>query len=327
MADWLVEEGIGEHRALAMLGGTALRARVDWPGKASAGQVEEAKLVSRAKGSARGTAQLANGEEVLVSHLPRDAVQGASLRIEITRSQIGESGRVKRAQARPTELPLCPAPTLADSIRAAGDTVQIVRQFPDDFWEEIYDDAWTGFYDFKGGSLHFSPTPAMTLIDIDGALAPRELALAACRPIAKALGRFDIGGSIGIDFPTLEAKSDRKAVDDALAAALGDWPHEKTAMNGFGFVQIVARLERPSLLHRTHFSRTGAAARLLLRRAEEVTDPGAILLRCHHAVADKLTAPWLQSLAQRTGREIRIERDPTLAMEGGFAQAVPLESP
>ena len=37
-------------------------------------------------------------------------------------------------------------------------------------------------------------------------------------------------------------------------------------MNGFGFVQLVARLNGPSLLHRFAISRLGMAARMALRR-------------------------------------------------------------
>lgn len=325
MAEWLVEQGIGEDRALLIIGGKVVAARLHWPDSAAAGQIADAKLISRTKGSARGTAQLANGEEVLVSKLGRDMAEGTTIRVEITRSRIGESGRIKRAQARPTDGAPCPAPMLADSLRADGNAVKIIRQFPGTDWEDIWGDAWTGVHDFSGGSLHFSPTPAMTLIDVDGAGAGsgRELALAACAPAAHAIRRFDLGGSIGIDFPTLEAKADRKAVDDALAAALEGWPHEKTAMNGFGFVQIVARLKHPSLLHRLGFARAKAAARLLLRRAEFLTEAGAIELRCHPAVQSVLKQEWLDELAKRTGRQIRIEADPTLALESGFAQAVP----
>ena len=163
----------------------------------------------------------------------------------------------------------------------------------------------------------------MTVIDIDGALPPRELALAAVPAIAKALRWFDLGGNIGIDFPTLEAKADRRAVDEALAKALSDWSHERTAMNGFGFVQIVARLEGPSLLHRFAASRVGMCARYALRLAERAQGTGPILLlTVHPALNSKLKPEWLEELAKRTGREVRIETNPALALEAPQAQII-----
>jgi hypothetical protein len=163
----------------------------------------------------------------------------------------------------------------------------------------------------------------MTLVDVDG--SPVEaIAFNAVPALARALERFDIAGNIGVDFPTLADKGDRRAIDSALERALADWPHERTAMNGFGFVQIVAKLSRASILRRISIDRSGAAARVLLRRAEAVPGPGAILLTCHPAVSARLKPEWLDELARRTGREIRIATDPALALEAGFAQAVPL---
>jgi hypothetical protein len=111
-------------------------------------------------------------------------------------------------------------------------------------------------------------------------------------------------------------------VDLALDEALAEWPHERTAMNGFGFVQLVARLGRPSLLHRLSLSRAAAAARMLLRRAEHVEEPGALLLTAQPAVISQLSADWIADLARRTGREVRLASDPALALDGAFAQAV-----
>ena len=321
MPDWLIEEGIGEHRAVRLAGGRIVEARVEWPGALSAGHVVEAVLTSRAAGSARGTVRFAGGEEALVDRLPRDAGEGAPLRVEIVRAAIGERGRSKLAQARPSDRPLA-SPTLADRLRAEGHEAKVVHRFPEGDWDELAAEALEGEVPFAGGSLLFAPTPGMTVIDVDGTPRPRELALAAVAPLAQALRRFDLGGSIGIDFPTLAAKADRRAVDEALGAALAGWPHERTAMNGFGFVQLVARLERPSLPHRARLARAGFAARLLLRRAERVAEPGALLLTCHPAVDAALLPEWRAELVRRSGRIVQIATDPALALEGGFAQAV-----
>ncbi len=317
-----MERGIGEDRAILLDGETILAARLDWPEGLKTGLIEDARLVSRTAGSPRATARFASGEEALVSRLPRTASEGATIRLKVTRPAVAESGRIKLAHARPTDEPVRPAPTVAESLRADGAEAQIVRRFPVAGWEDVLADAFTRQTAFAGGSLLLSPTPAMTLIDIDGALPPAALASAAVRPIADLLRRLDIGGSIGIDFPTLPAKADRRAVDEALEDALTGWPHERTAMNGFGFVQLVTRLERVSILHRVAQAPTGAAARLLLRRAEALEGAGAILLTAHPAVQARITPEWQDELSRRTGREIRWATDLGLAIEAGHAQLI-----
>lgn len=319
-----MEQGIGEERALLVANEGVLAARLHWPGGLAAGQVEDAVLAHFDPARRRGMARFDCGEEALVDRLPADSREGTSIRLEVTRAAVAERGRLKRAQARPSEAAPRPAPSLAEALSPYGASVRAVRRFPAGSWEELWAEAWSGEVDFASGSLLFAPTPAMTLIDIDGTAPPAALAREAVTPLARALRRFDLGGSIGIDFPTLERKEDRRAVDQALGEVLSDWPHERTAMNGFGFVQLVARLERPSLLHRLRHSRAEAAARMLLRRAENVEEPGALLLSAHPAVQAKLPKPWLAELGRRTGREIRLAADPALALESGFAQAVPL---
>jgi ribonuclease G len=322
LAEWLVEEGIGEERALLVEGDRVLAARLHWPGGLTAGQIEDATLVHFDPIRRRGVARFANGEEALADRLPVGSEEGAPMRLEVTRAAIAERGRFKRAHARPTEAGLHGAPSPAQVLASNGHPVRAVRRFPDGLWEDLWAEAWAGEVPFPAGSLQFSITPAMTFVDVDGTALPLALAQAAVAPLASAIRRFDLGGSIGIDFPSLSQRPDRRTLDTALDEALRDWPHERTAMNGFGFVQLVARLERPSLLHRLTLSRTGAAARLLLRRAELVDDPGALLLTAHPAVAATLSAEWLAELARRSGREVRLATDPALALDGGFAQAV-----
>lgn len=97
-------------------------------------------------------------------------------------------------------------------------------------------------------------------------------------------------------------------------------------MNGFGFVQLVARLEGPSLLHRFATARLGASARMALRQAELAADQGTgrvLQLTVHPALKAKLDQAWLDELARRTGRVLDIAFDPTLAIETANTQLVP----
>ncbi|WP_394731069.1 ribonuclease E/G [Altererythrobacter sp. GH1-8] len=313
---WLVERGIGEDRALLMDGEHVLGAKLRWPGEMFAGQHIEAQLTSKPSGARRGVATLPNGQDILVDHLPPDLTEGQRVSLTITRAPIAERGRLKKAQGRYTSTRLADAP---EWLAGARET----REFAEGAWEDIWHTASSGEIQFEGGSLLFSVTPAMTLIDVDGDGSPRDVALAAAPVIARWLNLFDLGGNIGIDFPTVEAKADRKAVDAALDQALADWPHERTAMNGFGFVQIVARLEGPSLLHRFATSRTGMCARMALRQAELAQGTGnMLLLSIHPALKAKLKPEWLEDLSRRTGRQIEIETDPSLALEGVSAQMI-----
>ena len=321
MPEWLVERGIGESRALLVDGDEVLRARLHGPGDLACGDRIEATLAHKTAGSRRGTALDLAGREILVDRVPPEITEGSTISIVITRSAIAERGRLKRAQGRVVT---------ADSVGSAAsesvfETGRMVRRFPVGFWEDVWDTASSGEITFAGGSLLFSVTPAMTVVDVDGELPARELALAAVPALARALRQFDLGGSIAVDFPTLEAKADRKSVDSALDAALCDWPHERTAMNGFGLVHLVARLEGPSLLHRFATARVGMAARLALRRAELVEGPGVTLLTVHPALKAKLKPEWQEELERRTARKLRIETDPGLAIEAPHAQIVPHE--
>jgi len=326
MAEWLYEAGIGEERAILVEGGAIVAARVCWGEPIRAGAVVEARLASKPASVQRGLAVLADGSEVLVDALPRGANEGDRIRLRIVRPALAEQGRTKRAQGRVAEdAALRPAPSLREELAAGDVPLREVRVADPEFmaqgWDELVEQALGGEVWFAGGSLTITPTPAMTLIDIDGHGPVATLALAAVPAVAAALRRLDLGGSVGIDFPTLAGRRDRQAVDAALGEALARWRGERTAMNGFGFVQLVSRLERPSLVGR-YARRSAAGARILLRHAERVAEPGALELTAHPAVRRAVRPEWEAELARRTGRAIRWREDPRLAPTAGFAQAV-----
>ena len=244
--------------------------------------------------------------------MPPGLSQGRALLIEITREAIPEPGRVKlpKAVALDEGEPAA-APDLLARCRAEGHPVRILHAHDRDLleeagWSEVIEEAATGEIAFAGGGLRLSPTPAMTLFDVDGAGALGPLAVAAARAVGRAIVRHDIGGSIGIDFPTLANKAERQAaagaLDDALTAC-GAGAFERTAINGFGFLQIVRPRPRASLpdIVRADPLATGALA--LLRRIERTPPPVPQRQHVPPRIASWLAArpELVAALSRRTG--------------------------
>ncbi|MDG6078716.1 ribonuclease [Erythrobacter litoralis] len=321
MPEWLIERGIGEDRALLFDGDKPIAAKLRWPGDLTAGRIVNAKLVGKPAGSRRGIARSECGKNILLDRIPPGFTEGAEIRVQIRRDSIAERGRLKRPQgrvvARENEVK-----DRSDAPLDPFGTGRTVRCFPHDIWNDVFISAWSGEIAFSGGALLFSPTPAMTVIDIDGDLDPETLARRAVHPIARGLDLLDIGGQVGIDFPSFEKRSARQEIDEALGEALADRRVERTAMNGFGFVQLVSRLEGPSILQRLASHPAAAAARLALRRAELLDGPGTTLLTVHPSVSAKFDPAWIVELERRTGRPARIKTDANLALEASAAQIV-----
>ncbi len=327
-AVWLVEPGIGETRAIRIEQGTIRAARLCWHEPWRAGATAWARLDHRHAGSQRGAVVLGDGTIAAIDALPPGLPHGARLMVRITRAALAEAGRFKLAQCRPApDAEEAPAPTLAETLAAGEVPVRVLDRFSDEFdragWDDVIRAAREGQTAFPGGMLTITPTPAMTLVDVDGPPPLLPLVLAAAGAVPAALARLDVAGSVGIDFPGLANKAERQAADRALDAALGaGWQGERTAMNGFGLVQLVSRLERPSLLLRFHLDRARAEARALLRRAERVTGAGALLVVANRAVLAAIAPAWWDDLARRSGRTVQRELRESLADHAGFAQAI-----
>ncbi|SFO01202.1 ribonuclease [Sphingomonas sp. OK281] len=306
MPEWLYEAGIGEARAALVDNDEIIEAAIEFDtDMLKVGLIAPARLVELLPGR-RGRVALGGGE-ALINHLPPGITQGASLVVEIVREALPESGRAKLAKAVPSALPPSPAPTLYERLVATGLPIRSPRPHEPDAleaagWSELLDEATSGEIVFSLGALRLSPTPAMTLFDVDGAPPLDTLAIASARAVARAIRRHGIGGSIGIDFPTIAGKAQRNAVAAAIDESLPQ-PFERTAMNGFGFLQIVRPRPRASIPEILRADPVGATARALLRTLER-TPPTASRRHTLPAAAHaRLTArpEWLAELARRTG--------------------------
>ena len=323
MAEWLYEEGIGENRAILVEGDTIVEAAIELPSDLRVGTVIEARLAKVLVPGRRGLASVAPGGEAMVEPLPPWLTEGQSLRIDIVREAVPESGRPKLAKARVTDAPVREGRSLFDRLgRPSVHRPPGPDRFEDAGWSELLEEALAGEIAFPGGALRMSVTPAMTLFDVDGALPPAELAAAGAAAAGRAIRRFAIGGSIGIDLPTLPAKSDRQAAAAALDAVLPQ-PFERTGVNGFGFLQIVRRRERPSLPEILLADRAGAAARALMRRVERAGGVGERTIRAAPPVIQRIEAnpPWIEELGRRIGAPVALRADPGLAISGGDVQS------
>ena len=303
MPEWIIEEGIGETRAALIENGEIIEARVRRDGVTPAGTILEAKLVAVAP---RVMVE-AGGEQFLLPRGVSGISEGSRLLIEVTREALGGSESWKRGLARRTADEPRTAPPLAGGApgRIEG-------------WDDLLDEARSGIVRFEGGELRIEPTAAMTMIDVDGWLVPDKLAQMGAWAAARSIRRLDIGGPLGIDFPTLKGREARQEINSILADYLPS-PAERTAMNGFGFVQVVRPRSRASLIDLAG-DRAAFEARALLRRSGR--EVGAIRLVAHPSVVRILEGKpdWIDRLARQVGGAVTLRSDPSLAMSAGHAE-------
>lgn len=312
MPDWLVERGIGETRAVRVGQGEIVEARILLGGAVPAGTLLAARL---AEAGVPAVAR-AGDEQYLLPQGAGKATQGARLVIEVTRERIPGAEPWKRPLARLADGEPRAAPALDGELLAFPS--------PDDRlgragWSDLLEEARSGIVRFAGGELRVSPTPAMTLIDVDGTLPPLELALAGAEAAARAILRHGIGGSIGIDLPTVAGKAERQAIAARLDAVLPK-PFERTAVNGFGFVQVVRPRAHASLFELAA-DRAAFEARALLRRSA-LERTGATRLVAHPAVIRLLEtrSDWLDALERQVGGAVALRADPALPISAAYAE-------
>jgi len=334
MTEWLYEEGIGECRAALVHAGRLLEAHIERESeRVLAGAVAQGRLIKLLVPKKRGIVKLHSGEEVLLEPIPPRLSEGGTVLVEIRREAMGEAGldgerRDKLAlarAARPGEKPH-PGPSLLQRISATDIPITPCPAHEEDHleahgWSELLDSAMRGEVGAEDAALRIFPTPAMVLIDVDGSLPPAKLGPKGAKLAAQTIRAMGLTGSIGIDLPTMNNKEER-----AIAAAQIDkylpQPFERTAVNGFGFIQIIRKRERPSLIELLRDNQVMTAATALLRQAERWEAPGGagggpVRLTGNPVVIDLIRKhpEWISLLEKRRGGAVTLKADPTLIRE------------
>jgi hypothetical protein len=323
MAEWLYEEGIGEARAALIDNGRLLEVQIERESKrVLAGAIASGRLTQTIIPRKRGIVTLDSGEQILVEPIPPRVAEGGLVQVAITRERIGEEGREKLAKGRvsvPGEK-LGPGPSLLQRLRASGIPVTPCPAHEEDRleahgWSEVLEEAATGNVGTEGAALRIFLTPAMVLIDIDGSLPPAQLGPKGAKLAAQAIRRMGITGSIGIDLPTMNNKDERMVAATMIDKVLPQ-PFERTAVNGFGFVQIIRKRERPNLMEVVGEDPELTVVLALLRAAERAGQGGPVTLTAAPAIIHRLErqGEWLKRLERRRGGTVTLKADPALAI-------------
>ena len=282
----LLEAAPGATRALVLDSDTVVEAyiaRADDP--LPVGLIAPARLADRRQ----GVVVLA-GAEAQLAPVPADWPEGQTRLVEVLRPARPDGVRDKQARVAAHDGPARPAPDLATRLATAGHAVTPVPAhgpdvLADSGWDAVVEEALSGRVEFPGGRLLVAPTPAMLVIDVDGTGDLARLAEAAARAVAALIRRHGIGGPVVVDFPSLGGRAPRAVVDAILAETLPP-PFERTAMNGFGLVQIIRPRRQLSLIEAVR--QPGFAALELLRRAQRLAGP--VQIEAQASVIDWLAA-------------------------------------
>jgi ribonuclease G len=247
---------------------------------------------------------------------------GARLSAQVVRAAIPEPGQIKRAHLAEHRGPSAVPPD-AQNVQDFSDAFEI---------EDWCDRAISGTILFGGGSLSLERTRAGLVIDVDGTGEALALNIAAAQKIASVLRLFQVGGMVLVDFVTLDNRSQRLALDAALDAALKKDPRafERTAINGFGLVQIVRAKKAPSLMDilcgtRRHAPNIETLALRLLNEAARSKGAGTRTLTARAEIIDYITCwpHYVDALRAAVAANVALRISPD-APGHGFVHVLPV---
>lgn len=246
------------------------------------------------------------------------AHEGTRVSFEVIREAIAEPGRVKPPEIKLHNNPP-EQPATRDSCWGNRLAVLAAPQMHQSI-DEGFDAALAGQSQVDDVTISFQRTKAGLVFDVDGIGDAFTINSHAAKEIARILRLYQVGGMVMVDFVSMEAKAHRTQIaeifDDASSSDLR--PFERTAVNGFGMMQILRARPRPSVLDQLFGTRIAAPsdetmAYWLLRAVSQSKGFGPRILTARPAVATLLQSErWAKYRAQAVrliGAEMRVVAD------------------
>lgn len=272
-----------------------------------------------------GAYVVADDGSMLLLRGKTNALEGARVMFEVTREAISEPGRIK-----PPEI------MLRDSL----DETLIGK---DALWDarlaslgqsainasitEGFDVAIAGQSQLGDVTISFQRTKAGLVFDIDGIGDAFAINMVAAREVARLLRLYQVGAMVLIDFVSMESKAQRTQIAEAFDAAsvLDPRSSERTAINGYGMMQVVRARPRPSVLDQLFGTRIAALsdetqAYWLLRAVAQSSGFGARTVTTRPEVATLLQserwATWRAQAVRLAGADMQVVADEKAAGYG-----------
>ena len=257
------------------------------------------------------------GQELLLRSKIGDP-EGARLTFELTREAIAEPGRIK-----PAEIALrdsgCAQPSQKDAlwdVRLTAFAQPVISASIADG----FDIALSGQSQMGSVIISFQRTKAGLVFDVDGMGSAFDINQVAAAEIARLLRLYQVGAMVMIDFVSMEAKAQRTQIAEIFdtASRSDGRPFERTAINGYGLMQVVRARPRPSVLDHLFGTRVAALsdetqAYWLLRAVAQSSGFGARTVTARPDVAALLEsqkwAGWRTQAMRAAGADMLVVAD------------------
>ena len=306
MTDLWIDNAPGERRAALVVDDEIVEIHIQRDLHPVLGQTGTGRIERK---SPAGSYISAEDSQELLIRGKIDKPDGAEIGYTIIRESISEPGRIKPAEASWVELPV----EVVDKeylwnqrLRRLIDRAPAVESFSDAF-----DCAVAGSSQVGDVSIHFQRTKAGVVFDVDGIGDAFAINRVAAIEIARLLRLYQIGGMAIIDFVAVDSKSKRQEIADMFdsASQADGRAFERSAVNGFGMMQVVRSRPRPSVLDTLFGTRIAALsdetkALWLYRNVVASTGFGPRIVTTSREVANLMQSPKWNALQLQCERLI-----------------------